>query len=101
MEKEIINYIKMIMDIEKENSICYTAYDIKELLQNNYTKSDLSGISKILKSKWGLKPSENSNGYSRYFLCSDGTTRFEKAKGRYYEFTKTFIKKYFDDFDDI
>lgn len=101
MEKEIINYIKLIMDIEKVDSVCYSAYDIKGLLQNNFTKSDLSEISKILKSKWGLKPSDNSNGYSRYILCTDGTTRFEKAKGRYYKFTKNFIKENFDDFDDI
>lgn len=100
IEREIINYLKVVMETESVDTLCYSAYDITRLLQNNYSKTDLTGISHILKNKWSLKPTPNSNAYTRYSLCADGTIFTEKAKGRYYEFKKTFLIKNFDDFDD-
>jgi len=100
MEREIVNYIKVVMEIENVDRVFYSAFDITKLLQNNYSKADLSGIKYILKNKWSLKQAQNSYGYTRFTLCPDGTVHAEKAKGRYYEFEKTFFIENFDDFDD-
>lgn len=100
IEKEIISYAKLIMDSEGLDSVCFTPLDIKTLLHSQYSKSDLSGITRILKLKWGLKPAPNSNSYTRHTLYSDGTIEARSSKGKYYEITRAFLNKNIVDLDE-
>jgi len=100
IEKEIANLILLIMDQEEIETVCFTAFDIINLLSKSSSKVELYEVKRVLRDKWELNPNGNSSTYDKYTLNFDGTITLDRAKGRFYTFKKVFLTEYFDDFDD-
>lgn len=99
-EKEIVNHLMLVMEIENIESISFTPIDLINLLKINGFKLELTEVRRILKDKWKLKPQDNSNNYTKYLMSYDGSVSSLTSKGRYYTITKEFITRNFDDFDE-
>lgn len=99
-EKEIVNHLMLVMEIENIDKISFAPLDLLNLLKVNGFKLELTEIRRIIRDKWKLKPQDNSNNYTKYLMSYDGSVSSLTSKGRYYTITKEFITKNFDDFDE-
>ncbi len=98
LEAELATIIISIFEQFDFESFQATPIDIESFLSRNRGVK-LGQIRNVLKNRWNLEPSNNSNSYKRICRNTDGVFHIlEKSEiGRYYEFEKSFFYKRFDD----
>ena len=93
LELEIMNIIQYIMDSENVNEVKVCLKDVVDWLKYyNFRQFNFYSIKKIIHNNWGLKPANNTLSYVGYHFDNTGSLISDKRKGRYYTFTRDFIK---------
>ena len=96
-EKELAIIINEYVEMSEKESVKLALKDIKFLAEQNRSFVSNSTITKILKDKWSLNPSDNATTYKFYHKTYDGYSDMSHLnetdkKGRVYEFKKEFIQ---------
>ncbi len=98
LEKEMVQLFYEIFDSILDEEIKATPREIASNLSKVRRKNfEVNEIRKILKSKWNLKPSDNSNAYRGYEYTSYGEFVQIDRKGRYYAVERKNITQIFDE----
>jgi hypothetical protein len=96
-EKELATVLYEYIELSEQETVKLSLKDIKHFMQENRSFISNSAITKILKDKWNLAPTNNATTYKFYFKVNTG---FENnieinemdKKGRVY----TLHKEYFE-----
>ncbi len=98
LERDMVQLFYEIFDTISADEIKTTPREVVNSLGKIKRKSvELNEVRKVLKNKWELKPSENSNSYTGYEYTSYGEFIEIERKGRFFTINRDFIIKIFDD----
>lgn len=96
LEKELLLIIEDHLEEYDLEEIKFTMTDVQNLVQESFYKVSHSQIKKIFVDKWKLEINKSSSyfRYSKSYLpgCNDWAIDKENKKGRYFTFTREFIK---------
>ncbi|WP_127845412.1 primase-helicase family protein [Psychroflexus aestuariivivens] len=96
-EKELATVLYEYIELSEQETVKLALKDIKHFMQENRSFISNSAITKILKDKWNLLPTNNATTYKYYFKVNTG---FENTieinemdkKGRVYTLHKEYFK---------
>lgn len=98
VEREMVQLFYEIFDATTADEIKITPRDVvATIIKSRRKYYEVNEVRKILKSKWDLKPSDNSNAYKGYEYTSYGEFIELDRKGRFYTIKRIFIKQIFDE----
>ncbi len=98
VEREMVQLFYEIFDASAADEIKITPRDVvATIIKSRRKYYEINEVRKILKSKWELKPSDNSNSYRGYEFTSYGEFIEIDRKGRYYSIKRIFIERIFDE----
>lgn len=92
-EKELAMIIHEYIELSEQESVKLALNDIKHFMQENKSFISNSSITKIIRDKWNLAPSNNATTYKYYYKINTGfeeTIQLKEMnkKGRVYTFHK-------------
>ena len=94
LEREIISYLKTIMEMEEISSLNFCIIDLQLWISDHsFLKFDSSQLRAIVK-QWELPHCSNTLSYDQYVLDYKGQLLKKKSKGRYYTVTEEFLHKF-------
>lgn len=94
LETEIAGLLLTIMDGKELAEIKFCVGDVQDWLNRKSIRNhDTIAIRRVLQHVWSLRPSGNSNSYTRYSLAGDGNIYEETQKGRYYSIDVEMVLK--------
>ncbi|HIP34100.1 MAG TPA: hypothetical protein EYG89_05195 [Bacteroidia bacterium] len=98
LEKEMVQLFYEIFESITADEIKITPREVINNLSKTRRKNfDVNEVRKILKNKWNLKPSENTNSYRGFEYTSYGEFVEIDRKGRFYVIKKKNILQIFDE----
>ena len=98
IEREMVLCLYEIFDVENYNSLKATPQDLVAIIKKMRSKNFMTNnIRKVLKKKWNLDPSSNSNSYRGFEYTSYGEFIEIDRKGRFYEIPRRLIANIFDE----
>ncbi|WP_439585196.1 primase-helicase family protein [Dyadobacter bucti] len=94
VELELIEALQYVMDARDLSKLCFCTADALNWLATRGMRGiDSTQIKRVLQTEWGLKPSPNSNAYTRYTLLSDSSVFESQHRGRYYQIDQDQLDK--------
>jgi hypothetical protein len=98
IEKEMVQLFYEIFESVTDDTIRITPREVVSNLNKARRKIfEVNEIRKVLKNKWSLKPSDNSNSYKGFDYTSYGEFIQTDRKGRFFEIEREKILKIFDE----
>ena len=97
VEKELASIILSVMEKFDLKEVHLCPIDALHALNKTRVKTDLTQLRRLLKRDWKLNNQDNSNGYQKFVIWSDGDMNLVDAKGRYFTIEKDFLIQNFDD----
>jgi len=98
LERDMVQLFYEIFDTISADEIKTTPRDVASNLKKINRKGiDVNEVRKVLKKKWEIKPSDNTNSYTGYEYTSYGEFIEIDRKGRFYIISRDTILKIFDD----
>ena len=98
IEKEMVQLFYEIFDSISADEIKITPREVVSNLSKARRKTfEVNEIRKVLKNKWNLSPSDNSNSYPGYEYTSYGEFVQIDRKGRFYAIERKKILQIFDE----
>lgn len=94
VELELMESIQHVMDAKELSQLCFCTGDaLNWLAVRGLRGIDSAQVKRVLQTEWGLKPSPNSNAYTRYTLLSDSSVFESQHRGRYYQISQQQLEK--------
>lgn len=94
VELELTESLQHIMDARELSKICFCTGDALNWLSVRGLRNiDSAQVKRVLQTDWGLKPSPNSNSYTRYTLLSDSSVFESQHRGRFYQISQEHLDK--------
>ena len=97
VEKELASIILSVMEKFEMEEVHFCPMDALHALNKTRVKTDLTQLRRLLKNDWKLNNQDNSNGYQKFVIWTDGDINLVEAKGRYFTVEKTFLTQNFDE----
>ncbi|MFH4968298.1 primase-helicase family protein [Gaetbulibacter sp. M240] len=98
IEKEMVELFYEIFDSISDDQIKVTPREVVAILSKARRLTlEVNEVRKILKHKWNLSPSDNSNAYQGFEYTSYGEFVQIDRKGRYYAIERKMITEIFDE----
>jgi hypothetical protein len=99
-QKELVGLIELLMDELNIDSIHFDHKGLVDLSFLNNIRVTSEEIKSILKERWDLRPTNNSNSFTRHQIDKRRKVVSKKVKGRFYTITREHISNFLDDFDE-
>lgn len=97
VEKELASILLDVIEKFDLEAVDLCPMDALLALNRTRVKTDLTQLRRLLKKDWQLTNKDNSNGYQKFVIWTDGDMTMVDAKGRYFTVQKDFLIQNFDE----